>query len=203
MHRHHITLTALTTIALALAAGPAAAKKKSEKPARAEQPAAKETTATTDDGALWFEAPLAVPAKKSAKAPPAKKTEKTEAPRYGLSLRLGNARNGREAPRVEERAVDMTPALSQADVRRVMRGQHRAIGFCGRRAARGGETATQVLLHFRVDSAGNADRVRVTELSGKPMPAMSRCMGHAAKRWQFPANTAGGEIDYPLMLNRR
>jgi outer membrane biosynthesis protein TonB len=202
MHSHHIHIA---IIALALAASaPAIAKKKSDRPAKAVAPVAEKASEPAD--ALWFEAPLVAPkAKTKPEAPEKTKTRdaKKDAPRYGLSLGLGNARNGRQAPRVEDHAEDMSPKLNYADVRRVIRDQHRAIGFCGRRAATRGETSMQVLLQFRVDSKGTADKVLVTEITGKPLPAMSRCMRHAAKRWQFPADTAGGEIEYPLMLNRR
>ena len=201
MKPRHFTLIAL---ALAISA-PAHAKKKTEKPAPAKATKAESKSKEAPDD-LWFEAPIVTGETKAArpekKARDAKKAAKDE-PRYGLSLGLGSARNARQAPRIEDRAEDMSRKLNQSDVRRVIRDQHRAIGFCSRRAAKAGERATQVLLRFRVDSRGIADNVRVTEVSGKALPAMSRCMGHAARSWKFPADTAGGEIEYPLMLNRR
>jgi hypothetical protein len=204
----HTTSITLTTLALALAiSAPSHAKKKADPKAEDARSTesekadkkADDSPAATDD--LWFEAPIVAAPVKSPDSKAKKK--KPEAPRYGLDLGLHNARNKRQAPKVEERAEDMSRKLTQTDVRRVIRRQHAAIGFCGQRAAKKGERATQVLLHLEIDSKGAARGVSVTDVPGKKLPAMSTCMAHAARGWKFPADTAGGDIEYPLMLNRR
>lgn len=208
---HRITTALAMTLALALSATPALANKKSDKAPdkseKVEKPKA-EPAAASDD--LWFEAPIVakpIDAKAietpAAKAKKSRAAKKVEAPRYGLDLGLHNARNKREAPRVEEQAEDMSRKLTQNEIHGVIRQHHHAISFCGRRAAKNGERATQVLLRFEVDSKGNARGVSVTNVDGKPLKSMSTCMARSARGWKFPADTAGGDIEFPLMLNRR
>lgn len=203
MHRTII----LTTIAFALTLNfPALAKKKSKAAPKSDDKAEKAKSDSSDD--LWFEAPIVAkpaetetPAKKASKK--ASKKAKKETPRYGLGLGLDHGRSKREAPRVEERAEDMSRKLTQGEIQRVVRQHHRAISFCSRRAAKKGEKASQVLLHFQVDSKGSARDVSITDVKGKTFKRMSTCMSRAARTWKFPADTSGGNIEYPLILNRR
>jgi hypothetical protein len=182
--------------AKAVATKPAIAK-----PATAEPNAARATSpAPAADATPWFDAPLSTPVDAPAPARPAADIDERD--RYGSDLGLGVWRGARNAPRVSDKAKDDRPRLNRAEVRRLVRSHRSAIQYCHGRAARAGERATQLVLTLAVDSAGGASEVTVSELGGRPLARMSRCVATAARAWSLPRGTRGGRVEIPMALEK-
>lgn len=152
----------------------------------------------TADSTPWFEAPLRTKATKPA-AEPATKTKKAT-PRYGTDLRLGQSRAARRAPSVAAESESRRRKLTRGEVQAVVRANINTVRYCHRKASSRGETSSQMVLKFEVDDHGKAHSVQVTELSGRKLKRMSRCMSRRMRSWKLPENTLGGPIEYPLAM---
>ncbi|RZO53009.1 MAG: AgmX/PglI C-terminal domain-containing protein [Sandaracinaceae bacterium] len=188
---------------------------------RASVPAATapEATPSTPTAAPRTEAPqasapsVAQPSEDEPRAEPVtiEAIDATPAPReprraaFGLQRR-GAGRQVAEA-RVQERRVGRRPEapppetsdapLTAAAVRPVLeRGQAR-FRQCYERALRHAGTAVDARVRVTLDIAPSG-QVTNADVDGPDFGGMARCLRNAARRFQFPASAAGGQVPVPL-----